>query len=518
MVRHVPGPYSIFGSPQKAQPPSLREPTSQMHFLFSTTNASATSDPTKSASILNNNNNNNRNKPLPPLTSTTSSSSLFTTPRKLDADVYSSGAENASSPEGAAAGGYDKGGDSEATPEQQQQRQRQQHRQGQRGQEEDTAMKGIKFTGDGLGGFGGKLLSFGISGMEGRVGGANKENVGLGGTDASAGKEEGGKEPSRRGSFFGRFGFLGGAGGSREAELPRGYSTKVEKKVSKRRGARGAAAGGPVIGVEGRYGEKRMVRRRAEKGAAVEQDDDDQNGQNMSSDDDGEDADESSMFVLPSPRKKGGRLFAGNKDSSAVKAAGKRSTNTNNARKTSSKTSNTHSHYKNNNDSNKSPNGNNTGLLSALFTFIERHPSVPHILSFYAQFLLNLFLVFMFISILWSFWQTIRADVDKRADDAIAEAMAELAACAHQYRENRCEPGARVPAMQTVCEGWERCMGRDPRRVGRARVSAHTFAEIFNGFVEPISWKAMVSLDVLVFFLFIVPFLRGRFTSQYSSC
>jgi len=35
-------------------------------------------------------------------------------------------------------------------------------------------------------------------------------------------------------------------------------------------------------------------------------------------------------------------------------------------------------------------------------------------------------------------------------------------------------------------------MSRDPREVARARVSAETFAEILNSFVEPISYKAMV--------------------------
>jgi len=35
-------------------------------------------------------------------------------------------------------------------------------------------------------------------------------------------------------------------------------------------------------------------------------------------------------------------------------------------------------------------------------------------------------------------------------------------------------------------------MNRDPNSVGRAKISAHTFAQIFNSFIEPISYKAMV--------------------------
>lgn len=37
-------------------------------------------------------------------------------------------------------------------------------------------------------------------------------------------------------------------------------------------------------------------------------------------------------------------------------------------------------------------------------------------------------------------------------------------------------------------------MNRDPTQVGRARVSAETFAEIINSFIEPISYKTMVGL------------------------
>ncbi|KAJ9645871.1 hypothetical protein H2199_002914 [Coniosporium tulheliwenetii] len=124
----------------------------------------------------------------------------------------------------------------------------------------------------------------------------------------------------------------------------------------------------------------------------------------------------------------------------------------------------------------------------------DEKESLPHILSFYAQLLLNLFLVFFFIFLLWSFWSSIRADVNEKAEWAAMEARAEIAACAKSFRDNMCE-GNKLPAMEAVCASWEKCMRKDPTAVGRARVSAHTFAEIFNSFVEPISYKAMVSLS-----------------------
>lgn len=133
------------------------------------------------------------------------------------------------------------------------------------------------------------------------------------------------------------------------------------------------------------------------------------------------------------------------------------------------------------------------GMIASLFNFIEKHPTIPHILSFYAQLLLNVFLVGSVIYLLYSFWATIRADVDKKSEEAVVGIMAEMAACAQSYQENRCDRDTRAPALESLCNNWEKCMKKDPHAVGRARVSAHTFAEIFNGFIEPISWKAMVS-------------------------
>jgi hypothetical protein len=67
-----------------------------------------------------------------------------------------------------------------------------------------------------------------------------------------------------------------------------------------------------------------------------------------------------------------------------------------------------------------------------------------------------------------------------------------MAVCSKEYLENRCAPNTRVPAMEKACVAWEKCMNRDPTVVGRARVSAETFAEIINSFIEPISYKTMV--------------------------
>lgn len=130
--------------------------------------------------------------------------------------------------------------------------------------------------------------------------------------------------------------------------------------------------------------------------------------------------------------------------------------------------------------------------LASVLGFIESKPALPYILSYYVQLALNYFLVGLLMYIVWCFILTIRADVDKESEAQIGLIRAEMAQCAAKYIENRCAKATRLPALESICTDWESCMNQDPTRVGRARVSAHTFAEIFNSFVEPISWKAMV--------------------------
>lgn len=85
--------------------------------------------------------------------------------------------------------------------------------------------------------------------------------------------------------------------------------------------------------------------------------------------------------------------------------------------------------------------------------------------------------------------------------------MEGIAMCSLQYRNNLCEVNV-VPAMIHQCAKWEMCMNRDPAAVGRAKVSAELIAEVVNGFVEPISWKTLVSMKGSSALLEITKFLR----------
>lgn len=139
------------------------------------------------------------------------------------------------------------------------------------------------------------------------------------------------------------------------------------------------------------------------------------------------------------------------------------------------------------------------GFIPSVLTFIDAHPGLPNTLSYYVQFLLNFFLALCVIYVLYGIFSTISNDITERAMMESSEILAEMAVCAREFKENKCERDSRVPAMETVCNRWEKCMQRDPYKVGRSRLSAGMFAEIVNSFIEPISLKAMiVSVSIIV--------------------
>jgi Di-sulfide bridge nucleocytoplasmic transport domain len=75
----------------------------------------------------------------------------------------------------------------------------------------------------------------------------------------------------------------------------------------------------------------------------------------------------------------------------------------------------------------------------------------------------------------------------------VLDIVQEISNCAAHYKANLCGTTNSVPAMLRQCGSWETCMYRDPTFVGRAKVGAGLIAEVINGFVEPISWRTLVS-------------------------
>ncbi|KAF1921274.1 Di-sulfide bridge nucleocytoplasmic transport domain-containing protein [Ampelomyces quisqualis] len=137
--------------------------------------------------------------------------------------------------------------------------------------------------------------------------------------------------------------------------------------------------------------------------------------------------------------------------------------------------------------------------LASFMHWLEAHPQLPSVLSYYMQLGVNIFLAGTFVYIVWGAWAAVLADVDIESQKHMSVVMVDIAACAKQYTANRCRPDEVVPAMEKLCGTWEACMNRDPKKVARASVTAKTFAMIFNSFVEEFSYKSMIFTAIIIF-------------------
>ena len=146
---------------------------------------------------------------------------------------------------------------------------------------------------------------------------------------------------------------------------------------------------------------------------------------------------------------------------------------------------------------------------SSLISSTSSKPSNNHFYYLYLymgylQLAFNAFLISIVVYLVVQFFLTVKRDVDIKVENQMTEILNEIAHCSKQYIENRCHPETRVPAMEKACMAWEVCMNRDPAVVGRAKVSAITFAEILNSFVEPISIKTMMFFVVMIGAVFVI--------------
>ncbi|EWC44755.1 hypothetical protein DRE_06533 [Drechslerella stenobrocha 248] len=155
------------------------------------------------------------------------------------------------------------------------------------------------------------------------------------------------------------------------------------------------------------------------------------------------------------------------------------------------------------------------GAMAPAPTWAETHRDVPQILSQYLQLLVNILVAALAAYVVYLFVVTIQRDVEKKVQEYIAEAQLQVEDCQSKWITNRCNPEMRVPAMEAQCLAWRSCAETDPHSLGRSKVSAEMFAEIINGFVEPISYKSMAFCFILVFgCLFVTNFAFGFFRAK----
>lgn len=119
------------------------------------------------------------------------------------------------------------------------------------------------------------------------------------------------------------------------------------------------------------------------------------------------------------------------------------------------------------------------------------HMDKPELLLGYAQLIFNASILSTFLYLLYHVVRTVQKDVAEKVRAYEMDTLSEITACASAYTANRCGTDLQAPALASACKNWERCSARDPAVVGTARVTAETFAEILNGFVDSVSWKTM---------------------------
>lgn len=130
---------------------------------------------------------------------------------------------------------------------------------------------------------------------------------------------------------------------------------------------------------------------------------------------------------------------------------------------------------------------------------IRRIALFPHVISGYIQLIFNVSLPTFFLYWVYSFGCSIQSDVEKKVLLFSEEVMEQIAKCSRDYRENRCDPATRVPAVVSACQAWEECMARDPHLVAkRSGISAEIFGETLNSFFNVLSWKTIISLILLI--------------------
>ncbi|CCX08306.1 Di-sulfide bridge nucleocytoplasmic transport domain-containing protein [Pyronema domesticum] len=142
--------------------------------------------------------------------------------------------------------------------------------------------------------------------------------------------------------------------------------------------------------------------------------------------------------------------------------------------------------------------------------WLYTHRNIPAIVSGYLNLAVQAAWVGLVVYILFAAFRIVRDDMDHRVAEAATEVLGQIAGCHKNYLQNRCAPDFRVPAMELSCQEWERCMNQDPTKVGRAKVSARTIAEILNGFVNELHWKTLGLIAFLVTICWLAGNLVGR--------
>ncbi|KAI9498240.1 Di-sulfide bridge nucleocytoplasmic transport domain-containing protein [Zychaea mexicana] len=139
-----------------------------------------------------------------------------------------------------------------------------------------------------------------------------------------------------------------------------------------------------------------------------------------------------------------------------------------------------------------------TSRSSILFS-----PHGPLIFSGYLKLLLHACGLLILLLAIGFIVSASHREIDGRVTQHIRDLEEEKMQCAQKYRENQCDLYAHQPFFGTFCNQWEQCMKRDLRGIGRAKITMTVYGELINALVEPLTVKAMLTICLLLFGIFV---------------
>lgn len=138
-------------------------------------------------------------------------------------------------------------------------------------------------------------------------------------------------------------------------------------------------------------------------------------------------------------------------------------------------------------------------------------------LTTYLQMALNTITILVVCSTITAFVRTVRTDIRSTWEHTKLELDFESSNCKVKYLANHCAGDGAVPALIEKCSEWEKCMNRNNDIYFRARTSmgARLVGEIVNSLIEPLGWKALLSIIITLAIWsfssnFLLGFMRAR--------
>lgn len=121
----------------------------------------------------------------------------------------------------------------------------------------------------------------------------------------------------------------------------------------------------------------------------------------------------------------------------------------------------------------------------------------PYIIIGYLRLLFHLTWFLCLIWSIWSLYSVIMNDITIKINNETNLILQEIERAKFLFSENKCfkeEVVKNSPALASLCSEWKETIGqKDPRsRIPHGRLTAETFAELLNSFVEEISFRSLV--------------------------